>query len=137
LLPAFIQVFAGIAARVGGYAARYLLLLREALFDRFQYSGEDGPAGWDEFSEGETVMAETIEKAKKAKAPAKPRATAATSKKPTAKKQTVAEKVTATTPTHDEIALLALQYWAARGRQHGQDQADWLRAEQELMKMAS
>jgi hypothetical protein len=77
------------------------------------------------------------EQVKKTKAPAKPRATAATAKKTTAKKQTVAEKVTATTPTHAEIALLALQYWAERGRQHGEDQADWLRAERELMEMAS
>ena len=77
------------------------------------------------------------EKVKKTKAPAKPRATAGTAKKATAKQQTVAEKVTSTTPTHAEIALLALQYWAERGRQHGQDQADWLRAEQELMRMAS
>jgi hypothetical protein len=76
------------------------------------------------------------EKVKKTKAPAKPRATAGTTKK-AAKTQTVAEKVTATMPTHEEIALLALQYWAERGRQHGQDQADWLRAEQELMQMAS
>jgi len=77
------------------------------------------------------------EKVKKTKAPAKPRATAATTTKATAKKQTVAEKVTATTPTHAEIALLALQYWAERGRQHGEDQSDWLRAERELMQMAS
>ena len=55
-------------------------------------------------------MAETIEKAKKAKAPAKPRAAATSTKttaKPAAKKQTVAEKVKATTPTHEEIAELA------------------------------
>jgi hypothetical protein len=82
-------------------------------------------------------MAEMTEKTKKAKAPAKPRATGATAKRTTAKTQTVAEKVTATTPTHEEIALLALQYWAERGRQDGQAEQDWLRAEQELMKMAS
>ena len=78
-------------------------------------------------------------KVKKAKAPAKPKATAAATKTTTAtvKKQTVAEKVTATTPTHAEIALLALQYWAERGRQHGHHEQDWLRAERELMKMAS
>ncbi|MDP9052347.1 MAG: DUF2934 domain-containing protein [Acidobacteriota bacterium] len=81
-------------------------------------------------------MAETMEKAKKAKAPAKPRATAA-KKTTTAKQQTVAEKVTATTPNHEEIARLAQQYWAERGWQHGQDKQDWLRAERELMKMAS
>jgi Protein of unknown function (DUF2934) len=84
------------------------------------------------------------EKVKKTKAPAKPKATAATTKTTTAttrisapKKQTVAEKVTATTPTHQEIAQLALHYWAERGRQHGQHEQDWLRAEQELLKMAS
>jgi hypothetical protein len=77
------------------------------------------------------------EKVKKTKATAKPRAAAGTTKKAVAAKETVTEKVTRTTPTHAEIALLALQYWAERGRQHGQDQADWLRAEQELMEMAS
>ncbi len=87
------------------------------------------------------------EKVKKTKAPAKPKATAATTKTAPAttatttttpaKKQTVAEKVTATTPTHQEIAQLALHYWAERGRQHGQHEQDWLRAERELMKMAS
>ena len=77
------------------------------------------------------------EKVKKTKVAAKPRAVAGTTKKVAATKETVIEKVTRTTPTHTEIALLALQYWAERGRQHGQDQADWLRAEQELMELAS
>jgi Protein of unknown function (DUF2934) len=79
-------------------------------------------------------MAEIV---KKAKAPAKPRATAGTAKKATAKKQTVAEQVTAMTPSHEEIARLAQQYWAERGWQEGQAEQDWLRAEQELRKMAS
>ena len=83
-------------------------------------------------------MAETIAKTKKAKAPAKPKATATTTKMAAApKNQTIAEKVIATTPTHQEIALLALHYWAERGHQHGQALQDWLRAEQELMRMAS
>ncbi len=88
------------------------------------------------------------EKVKKAKAPTKTTATAATTRTvpavtatvkatPIVKKQTVAEKVTATTPTHQEIAQLALHYWAERGRQHGHHEQDWLRAERELMKMAS
>lgn len=77
------------------------------------------------------------EKVKKTKAPAKPRATAGTTKKATVAKLTVAEKVTATMPTHEEIARLAEQYWAERGRQDGQAEQDWLRAEQELMQMAS
>jgi hypothetical protein len=88
------------------------------------------------------------EKVKKTKAPAKAKATAGTIKTapatsatatttPVARKQTVAEKVTATTPTHQEISQLALHYWAERGWQHGQHEQDWLRAERELMKMAS
>jgi uncharacterized phage protein gp47/JayE len=85
----------------------------------------------------EIGMPEIIDKTKKAKAPAKPRATAGTTKKTKAKPQTVAEKVIATTPTHEEIARLAQQYWAERGHQDGQAEQDWLRAEQELMKMAS
>jgi hypothetical protein len=97
----------------------------------------------------ETSMAETTEKAKKAKAPAKPRAAASRAKKAEAKaspakkpmaamkKQTVAEKVTATTPTHHEIAELARQYWVERGHHDGQAEQDWLRAEQELLKLAS
>ena len=72
------------------------------------------------------------EKVKKTKAPAKPKAAAGTTKK-----ETVIEKVTRTTPTHAEIARLAEQYWAERGRQDGQAEQDWLRAERELMQMAS
>jgi hypothetical protein len=82
-------------------------------------------------------MAETTDKTKKAKAPARPKATGTTTKKTAAKKQTVAEKVTATTPTHAEIARLAQQYWAERGYHDGQADQDWLRAERELMQMAS
>lgn len=77
------------------------------------------------------------EKVKKTKAPAKPKATATTTKKTVAKKQTVAEKVTATMPTHAEIAELARRYWEERGWQDGQAEQDWLRAERELMRMAS
>jgi hypothetical protein len=76
-------------------------------------------------------MAETV---KKAKAPVKPRAAAGTTKKA---KPTVAEQVTAMTPTREEIARLAEQYWAERGREDGQAEQDWLRAERELMQMAS
>jgi hypothetical protein len=81
-------------------------------------------------------MAETVEKTKKAKAPAKPRANTGTKKSAT-KKTSVADQVIATTPTHEEIARLAKQYWAERGHQDGQAEQDWLRAERELMKMAS
>ena len=89
------------------------------------------------------------EKLKKAKAPAKPRATAGTAKKAApksaapknpkivAKKKTVAEQVTAATPSREEIARLAQQFWAERGHQDGLAEQDWLRAERELMGMAS
>jgi hypothetical protein len=72
-------------------------------------------------------MADTV---KKAKAPAKPRKTAA-------KK----EQVTATTapvmPSREQIEKLAQSYWAARGYQDGFAEQDWLRAEQELFQKAS
>jgi hypothetical protein len=100
------------------------------------------------------AMAETTGKAKKAKAkapakaPAKAGAAAGAAKKAVAKntevKKAVAKKTKVTEnkaaayiPTHQEIAALAVQYWMERGRQHGQHIQDWLRAEQELMKMAS
>jgi hypothetical protein len=88
------------------------------------------------------------EKVKKAKAPATPRAAASETKAAAseikkmatttkAKKKTVAEQVKAMTPSREEIARLAQQYWEERGWQDGQAEQDWLRAEQELMKMAS
>lgn len=70
------------------------------------------------------------EKVKKAKAPAKPRKTAA-------KRENVVRLVTPATPTHEEIALLAHSYWEQRGYQHGLAEQDWLRAEQNLLKRAS
>ena len=87
-------------------------------------------------------MAETTEKGKKAKAPAKPRApkAAAGARKAAAKKSNGAAAAAAKmpyVPTHEEIALLALQYWEQRGRAHGQHVQDWLRAEQDLLQIAS
>jgi hypothetical protein len=75
----------------------------------------------------EINMAEPV---KKAKAPAKPRKT-------TAKKVKIAEAPTPTMPSREEIERLARSYWAARGYQDGSAEQDWLRAEQELLKMAS
>ncbi len=74
----------------------------------------------------------TTEKPKKAKAPAKPRTTTAK-----AKVAAVAAPTAIAVPTHQEIALLAEKYWAERGWQDGAAEQDWLRAEQELMKLAS
>ena len=39
----------------------------------------------------------------------------------------------ASAPTHREIAELAYFHWEARGRPHGSDHEDWLRAERELL----
>ena len=78
------------------------------------------------------------EKAAKKKAAAKPR-TAGTKKAASKKADGKAAEARLITyvPTHEEIAFLALQYWEQRGRSHGEHMADWLRAEQDLMKMAS
>jgi hypothetical protein len=46
---------------------------------------------------------------------------------------TVAEPVAAAQLSRDRIAQLAYLYWEARGRQGGSSEADWLRAEQELL----
>jgi hypothetical protein len=97
------------------------------------------------------------ETTKSAKAPAKPRKTAA--KKTTAKTaatpevapaaRKLAAVASAPAPRHtngaaartsgsrEEIARLAHKFWAERGHQHGHHVEDWLRAEQELRKMAS
>ena len=72
-------------------------------------------------------MADTVTKAK---APAKPRKTVA-------KKEKVAQAPKPTMPSREEIERLARSYWAARGYQDGSAEQDWLRAEQELLKMAS
>jgi hypothetical protein len=70
------------------------------------------------------------DKIKKTKAPAKPRKTAA-------KKQKAAPPATPVMPSREEIEQLARAYWAQRGYQDGCAEQDWLRAEQELLKMAS
>ena len=89
-------------------------------------------------------MADITEKPKKAKAPAKPRATAAadgtakaTTAKKTSSKKPAEASVAPRIPTHEEIAHLARQYWAERGHTDGHAEQDWLRAERELMKQAS
>jgi hypothetical protein len=72
-------------------------------------------------------MADTV---KKAKAPAKPRKTAA-------KKETVVAAPVAIMPSREEIEKLARNYWAQRGFQDGYAEQDWFRAEQELRQKAS
>jgi hypothetical protein len=72
------------------------------------------------------------EKAKKAKATAKPRTSAAPSKKSAVKKVAVDKPPAAKTPSREEIAQLAHRYFVERGGKNGADQQDWLRAEREL-----
>jgi hypothetical protein len=85
----------------------------------------------------EIQMADTV---KKAKAPAKPRKTAATSKAAVTPIALVEKKIEEQKPvvvTHEEISQLAHRFWAERGHQHGNPEQDWLRAEQELRGKAS
>ena len=72
-------------------------------------------------------MTDTV---KKTKAPAKPRKTAA-------KKENLVQMANPVKPSREEIERLARKYWAERGYQDGNAEQDWLRAEQELLKMAS
>lgn len=71
-------------------------------------------------------MAETV---KKAKAPAKP-------KKSAAKAKTAPIELQPREVSHDEIAQRAKQIWASRGYRDGFAEQDWLEAEQQL-KLAS
>jgi hypothetical protein len=73
---------------------------------------------------------------KKAKAPAKPRKSAA-KKTTTPENGAVLSNVTEMKLSHEQVAQLAHRYWAERGRQHGHDAEDWFRAEQELRGLAS
>jgi hypothetical protein len=72
-------------------------------------------------------MADTV---KTAKAPAKPRKTAA-------KKETITATPAPVMPSREQVEKLAQTYWAARGYQDGFAEQDWLRAERELLKKAS
>ena len=71
--------------------------------------------------------------AKTAKPAAKTTKPAATAK-PVAKlsSHAVMTAKTKTSPSHEEIAVLARQYWADGGHRHGHHEQDWLRAEQKL-----
>ncbi len=78
------------------------------------------------------------EKAKTTTTTAKPRKTA-TKKAATPSNVTEinAPRETKASVSRDEIAALAHKLWLERGRQHGQDADDWLRAEQVLRGKAS
>ena len=44
----------------------------------------------------------------------------------------IEQNIAKRTPTYEEIAILAQQYWNERGRPYGSPEVDWLRAEQTL-----
>jgi len=72
-------------------------------------------------------MADTM---KKANAPDKPRKTAV-------KREKVIKAAMQSMPSREKIEELARAFWAQRGYQDGFAEQDWLRAEQQLLKMAS
>jgi hypothetical protein len=72
-------------------------------------------------------MADTT---KKTMAAAKPRKTIT-------KKKTAVKSLKVAKPARTEIEQLARQYWAQRGYTDGYAEQDWLRAEQQLLQMAS
>jgi Protein of unknown function (DUF2934) len=61
-----------------------------------------------------------------------------TPKKATARKTAAKKKMVLSTessdapPTQEEVEMLAYQLWVDRGRRHGDDAQDWLRAEEQL-----
>ena len=63
--------------------------------------------------------------------------TAARSKAKAAEKTEVIAVAVVRAPSYEEIARLAERYWAERGWQDGYAEQDWLRAERELLRMAS
>jgi hypothetical protein len=96
----------------------------------------------------------STETVKKTKAPAKPKAVktpesetgsaakaapkvAAKTKVKAAPKTKAVDVAASRTPSYAEIAQLAERYWAERGWQDGYAEQDWLRAEQELLGVAS
>ena len=87
------------------------------------------------------------ETAKKAKAPAKPRKSAAKKTTPSNVTEMAAPvkgaalsngaahaAISASKASHEQVAVLAHRYWAERGYRHGHDAEDWFRAEQELLR---
>jgi len=94
------------------------------------YHKDDAPQVGGESNETPRRRPKMADTTKKTKAPAKPRKTAA-------KKEKVAQSTRLAMPSRAEIEQLARQYWAQRGYTDGYAEQDWLRAERELLQMAS
>ena len=87
-------------------------------------------------------MADTVKKASTAEAPRKTASVKAATaevapKKFEPSKKTAQAQVARIAVSHEQIAELAHRYWAERGRKHGHDAEDWLRAERALLGKAS
>lgn len=54
-----------------------------------------------------------------------------------AKQKKATTQHAAVPPSRDQIALLAEKYWMERGQPDGSGEQDWLRAESELVGIAS
>lgn len=93
-----------------------------------------------EAAETAPVVAEPKKAVRKAATTPKSTATSAAHKHHAKKNaEPVLDTAAATIPvqvTQAAIAQLAYSYWEARGRQGGSPEQDWLRAEQELLKLA-
>ena len=93
-----------------------------------------------EAAEAAPVVAEPKKTVRKAATKPKSTATSAAHKHHAKNNaEPVLETPTAAAPiaiTHEAIAHLAYSFWEARGRQGGSPEQDWLRAEQELLKLA-
>jgi hypothetical protein len=84
----------------------------------------------------ETAAAAADLKKRSRSAATKPNTPAATHKRATKKIAIEVSEPQVYVPTHDDIARLAYSYWEARGHAHGSPSEDWIRAEQELLKLA-
>jgi hypothetical protein len=79
-----------------------------------------------------TVAAGNAEKKTKAVAP-KAKAAAKSATAAGVPEAAVAITNTVKRPTHEQIAVRAYSFFIERGWRHGNDEEDWLRAEQELL----
>ena len=119
--------------------------------DSYSFILDGGPVRWWQIPDEEHAMSvETIEKKAKNAAARKPKdgemknsvPAKAKATKPVAAKHAspIPEDCTAkssrqrSTLSHEDIAALAHQFFEERHRQHGFDELDWFRAEQELLK---
>ena len=84
-----------------------------------------------------TAVRKGIELVAKVELPKEAKAAAAKPSKTATKEESVVAISQARVVSRDMIAQAAYQRWVQRGYQHGYALDDWIRAEQELLKLAS